>query len=312
MSIVIIAPGKNNLQEWQAGLKKLLAEAGHNVPVYTSAEQIENKDRVKMAITWKHPKGSLQSFTHLQLVASMGAGVDHIIQDDTISRNLKIVRVKDDQLAQSMTEYVLAQVLAIKRRLAYFRNQQQQKVWAYTDKPEREIVVGILGLGQLGMHTAKHLQLLGIPVRGYAQSSKFLDFPTYTPEELKQFLSKVNVLICMLPLTATTNNMLNSDFFNLCNKNTILINVARGKIVHEPDLVTALNNGNLESAILDVFEQEPLPENHPFWSMPNVTITPHISSITNPLAAIPQLANNYINLIEGEPLKNEVSWQKQY
>ena len=174
--------------------------------------------------------------------------------------------------------------------------------------------VGIMGLGFLGTHTAKTLHSLGVKVIGWSQSPKQLSEIRYFAGagEFKDFLAQTDILVCMLPLTPNTQNILNLNNFNCLPKGAYLINIGRGEHLVENDLLAALDSGQLTGACLDVFRQEPLPPEHPFWLHPRIRVTPHIASVTNPATALPQILENYRRMRAGEPLLNCVDVQKGY
>jgi glyoxylate/hydroxypyruvate reductase A len=313
MAIVLIAPTKNNLDYWQEALRAEAEKTGIEVPVWIGPE-VEDPARVKMAVVWKHQPQSLYQYPSLQLVSSMGAGVDHILKDQNMPAHWQLSRIVDPQLTSSMSNYLLAAVLGYHKRLDEWQKQQQQKVWAYSDEPELALRIGVLGMGELGSDIAGKLAGLGFPVFGYSNSFKKLPgVKSYAGEDqLAPFLSQVNVLICLLPLTEKTRNFLDRSFFSKCRKGTFLINVARGEHLVEADLLWALEQEYLSRAMLDVFREEPLPTSHPFWSHPQISITPHIASVTDPSAAIPQIIENYHRLMNDEEPVNKINRSRGY
>lgn len=313
MSLVIIAPSKKNTAYWQQRLHEILLEKGADVKVEVWPE-VEKPEEVLMAVTWKHPLESLYAYPHLKLISSMGAGVDHILKDPNLPMHWRVVRIVDEQLARSMSNYLLATTLSYHKQLYHYYNIQQEHRWGYSENPEIELRPGIMGLGELGSDIAQKLQELGFEVSGYSRTPKELSgVTTYAgEEELDSFLAQVNLLICLLPLTDETRNLLNYEFFKRCSKGTFLINVARGEHLVEEDLIKALDEGLLAGVTLDVFRQEPLPKEHPFWKHPKVFITPHIASVTNPDAAIPQVAENYVRMLRNKPLLNQINRMSGY
>ena len=307
MSLVIIAPSKNNTDYWKERLQEELRERGVEDAVEIWP-QVEKPDEVLMAVTWKHPQQSLYTYPHLKVVSSMGAGVDHILKDEHLPLHWQIVRIVDPQLTRGMSNYLLAAVLNYHKQIYHFYDLQQTHSWGYSETPEIDLQPGILGLGELGTDIGIKLNTLGFKVSGYSRSRKELEgIITFAGEdELEAFLQQTNLLICLLPLTPETRDFLNIDFFRKCKKGTYLINVARGSHLVEEDLLQALDEGLLAGATLDVFRQEPLPQDHPFWDHPKVLITPHIASVTNPDAAIPQVAENYVRMLQAKPLQNKV------
>ena len=308
--MVLIAPTRDT-SVWVKGLKAIDPE----LEIYTHPEVPEEaKAGIRCAVTWLHPKGSLGEFPNLELVCSMGAGVDHLIDDPDIAPETPMTRIVDPALAWSMSNFCLTALLNYHRQWQHFVEQQADKRWAQKDECELELRVGVLGLGFLGQDLAQKVAQLGFYVAGYSQSPKEVDgVESFAgPDQLDDFLGKVNALVCLLPLTDDTESFLNKAFFARCQPGTYLINVARGSHLVEDDLIPALEAGHLSGAVLDVFRKEPLPADHPFWSDSRITVTPHHASLTNPQAAIPQIMENYQRMVQGEPLKNEVDKGKGY
>ena len=301
MSIAIISPGRD-VSFWI----KTFNEADPDIDIQVFPD-IRDKDSVELVILWQHPKGILKEFPNLKLICSMGAGVDHILSDPEIPRSLPITRIVDPGLTIPMTNYVVMAVLNFHRQLYRYQSNQRKKIWDMSN-PELKVNVGVMGVGALGSDVIEKLKILGFSVFGFGNSPKSnIDFPYFYGDELTQFLSKVNLIICMLPLTPKTENILNLDFFRKCNKGTYIINVARGNHLVEEDLLTAIDEGHVSGAFLDVYRKEPLPVDHPFWNVEEITLTPHIASVTNPGSAIPQIIENYKRLKSNTPLMNQIN-----
>ncbi len=266
------------------------------------------------ALTWMHSEGALQDYPNLKWASSMGAGVDQFLNDAKVPAHIIITRLVTDQLAESMFEYVQTAVLYFFRQLDAYRNDQIQKVWRPLPAPSKlNLTIGIMGLGKLGKYLAEQFSNDGFQVVGWARSQKNIHNVTcYDQKALPDFLAKTNMLVCMLPLTEDTENILNADLFAQLPKGAHVINVARGAHLVEQDLIDALDSEQLSGACLDVFRTEPLPKAHPFWSHQNILITPHISSQTDPREVIPQILENYNRLQNGEVLLNLVDLERGY
>jgi glyoxylate/hydroxypyruvate reductase A len=171
-----------------------------------------------------------------------------------------------------------------------------------------------MGLGHLGGKTATMLQQLGLQVNGWSQSPKHFQGIRHFQGEAQftDFLSNTDILICMLPLTPQTTHILNRHTFQHLRHGAYLINVGRGQHLVEQDLLDALASGQLSGACLDVFQHEPLPPDHPFWTHQQIKVTPHIASVTNPETAVTQLYDNYLRAISGQPMHNLVDVAKGY
>lgn len=309
MSLLIVCPGRDP-ENWVKKLKE--QHPGMNIYVYP--EDHENEE-VEFALTWNHPRGLFKNYPNLKVIASMGAGVDHIVNDDGLPEEVVITRVVDDRLTQDMSDFVLSQVMAHIRGLHYYTKAQAKKKWDRFQyrKPE-DTKVGIMGIGVLGNAVTDKLYKNGFRVYGWSRTEKSCENVTsfHGKEQLEDFLQNSEILICLLPLTEDTENILNADLFDMLPQGAYVINVARGQHLVEHDLMEMINNGHLSGASLDVFREEPLPEEHPFWEHSKINITPHIASLTSPASVVPQIVENYERMMENEPLKNTVERDKGY
>ena len=306
MSIAIVSPGRDP-QVWIDALRVHSPEI--DLQIYPA---IEHPESVEMALLWQHPPGYLSSFPNLKLISSLGAGVDHILSDSAIPTDLPIVRIVDEKLTWSMTNYVIMGVFNYHRQFVRYQEDQKQTIWDMSN-PEIPVRIGVMGVGALGGDVLDKLNGLGFEVVGFGLSPKEdFRYLYFCKEQLEEFLSQVNVLVCLLPLTPDTEGILNLQLFEKCHPGTYLINVARGKHLVEEDLLVALNKGYLRGALLDVYQVEPLPKSHPFWTEKRIQVTPHIASVTNPKAASPQIIENYNRLKAGVPLLNLVNRTRGY
>lgn len=308
MSIVIISD--RDPKAWIRALKNRNPDLDLRVYPHDS-----NREEVEYALVWNHPPGVFTEYPNLKVVASMGAGVDHILRDPELPANIILTRIVDEQLATDMAEFVLALVMDHLRNLSFHQQQENLQQW----KPASylrisEVEVGIMGMGNLGLTVAKKLSLTGFRVHGWARSAKDVEnIKVYTGREnLPGFLARSPVLVCLLPLTANTENILDKQLFRQLPQNAFLINVARGGHLVEEDLLEMIRNGHLRGAALDVFTREPLPGGHPFWKDPRIKITPHIASVTKPVAVVSQVLDNYNRMKQSEPLKNTVEQSRGY
>jgi len=306
MSLAIISPGRDP-QEWIEVIKKEKPDL--DIQVYPN---INNPEKVEAVMVWQHPSGILSEFPNLKLVSSMGAGVDHILTDKEIPSEVPIVRIVDEKLTWSMTNYVVMGVLNFHRQIRRYQKDQDEKVWDMSN-PEIPVTIGVMGVGALGGDVVDKLRSMDFEVLGYGFSEKTgLDYSYFSKDRLEEFLNEINVLICLLPLTEDTEDILNKELFEKCNPGTYIINVARGKHLVDEDLIEALDSGHLSGALLDVYRVEPLPKDHPFWAHEKIQFTPHIASVTNPQAAAPQVLENLDRLKEGKELLNLVDREKGY
>ncbi|MEA1896904.1 MAG: glyoxylate/hydroxypyruvate reductase A [Bacteroidota bacterium] len=306
MSIAIIAPGRNTEE-----LVEHIRSMKHSVEVSVYPN---HKLDASMAIVWNQPKGLLAEFKNLKLVSSLGAGVEHICKEE-LAEKIKVSRIVDPDLSSSMVKYINLVVLYYQKNFQLHIDQNEKKLWKSTEKPDRELKVGILGAGEMGQEVAKSLYNLGFEVLTFSNTDKEIEgVLSYNSSDhtITDFVSMVNCLICLLPLTPQTENILNFGLFQSLPKSSILINVARGGHLVEGDLFKAIESGYISDACLDVFREEPLPASHPFWNHENILVTPHIASITNQKNAAAIVLENYKRLKNNQSLLYEVDRRKGY
>ncbi|MBX2871719.1 MAG: glyoxylate/hydroxypyruvate reductase A [Saprospiraceae bacterium] len=294
--------------------QQLIEALGQQVPVW-SYPNIPQPEVVKMVILWKHPKGVLNQFPNLKLISSFGAGVEHILTDDSISKNIPVTRIVDDSLSRSMRNYVLMAVLNIQRQFRQLQKNQALGKWEKPAVVELPLRIGILGLGALGGRIASDLLTLGFEVSGYSRSPKNIKgLTSFTSDSkpLHDYLTQINLLVNILPRTPATEGMLNLDILSKMPKGSFLVNVGRGSQLVEADLLKAIQLGYIQEAWLDVFSQEPLPIDHPFWETEQIVITPHIASVTDQAEAARIIGDNYRRMETGQDLLFEVDREKGY
>lgn len=309
MAIQIISKRIDN-EVWLKLIKKALPDED----IYLYPDEGDRAE-VTYALAWKPPEGIFMRYPNLQAVASMGAGVDHILKDGQFPRDLPVTRVTDEFLTKDMGEYVLAMTLNYLRNYNDLRSAQTKHEWKHgLYRRLSDVSVGIMGLGVLGEYTANLLSDLGCNVIGWSRTAKDLKGIQcyHGQDQFEDFLSKSEVLVCLLPLTKETAGILNKQTFSMLPNGAYIINVARGQHLIDEDLLEMIDSGHLAGAALDVFHQEPLSADHPFWSNEKITITPHVASFTKPASVIPQLVDNYKRLSNGKPLVNVVSVDKGY
>jgi len=250
----------------------------------------------------------------LKVVQSVGAGIDHLLHTK-IPDSIKVTRIVDPALKQEMFEHVLACVMtSMKNLLTYYKDQVRKEWKPTTYQNIKETTITILGLGEIGKLVAEQFVALGFQVKGWSNSPKNINgVESFSGKEgLNAAVSKTNFIVNILPLTDDTEGILNKDFFKECSDHTVLVNVGRGAHLVEKDLLIAIEEKQIKEAYLDVFVEEPLPENHPFWTNENIYVTPHIASVTNATTALKQVADNYNRMKNNEALLNEVSLERGY
>jgi glyoxylate/hydroxypyruvate reductase A len=273
------------------------------------------RDDIDIALVATPPPGTLARLGKAKLIQSLWMGVEKLLADPSLPRNVPLSRLVDPGMVAAMSETVLAHVLDWHRRLYRYRQQQQEGRWhRFRQYLASDHTVGILGLGELGTDAARKLLALGFKVAGWSRRPKALaEIESFSGEQgLEELLRKTHVLVCLLPLTEQTRGIVNAKTLSLMPKGGGLINVARGAHVVVPDLIEALDSEHLAHAYLDVFDTEPLPEPSPLWRHPGVTITPHAAALTEPRTAVARIAANVERIRRGEAPLNTVDFEAGY
>jgi glyoxylate/hydroxypyruvate reductase A len=267
------------------------------------------------AVLWAPTPALLDHLAHVKAIFLMGAGVDAILKFGDALPEVPVIRLGDAGMGEQMAEYVAYAVLRYFRRFDEYEQQARQGVWnPLAARKKEEFTVGVLGLGKLGVPVVQALRQLGFPVRGWSRTAR--DLPGVDcyagMDSLDAFLSGTRVLVCMLPLTPETTNLLDRARLARLPEGAYLVNVARGAQVAEPDLLALIRSGHIAGATLDVFRNEPLPAPHPFWSEPRISITPHISALTIREEAVRQIAHKITMLEQGEHVADVVDRKRGY
>jgi glyoxylate/hydroxypyruvate reductase A len=293
-----------------------LAEIGPQLNVRVHGRDEYDADDIDYVLTFRPPHGVLKSLSHLKVTFSLGAGVDGILADPEYPRQVPLVRFVDRTLSREMAQYCVMHVLIHYRMQRFFDRAQAERAWRQALLPKRaqDTRVGILGLGEIGTLTAERLRDLHFTVAGWSRNRRNVSgVESFAGEnELSTFLARTDILICLLPLTPDTREILNADLFAQLPADAFVINVARGGHLVEPDLMAAIDSGHLSGAALDVFHTEPLPEGSPLWSHPKITVTPHIAAISEPRVAAQYVADGIARFERGEALENVVDPARGY
>ncbi|MBV9523508.1 MAG: glyoxylate/hydroxypyruvate reductase A [Alphaproteobacteria bacterium] len=270
---------------------------------------------VEIALVWAPPRGLLASLPALKLIISLGAGVDHLLADPDLPRDVPIMRLVDPHMIGEMSEYLMLQILRLHRQDPTYAAQQRQRVWReHVQPPASARRIGILGLGRYGADAAAKLAGLGFDVAGWSRRPKAVaGIRCFDGKAgFDALLRRTDILVCLLPLTHETADILDGRAFALMPRGGAIVNVGRGGHLVEGDLLAALDSGQLGAAILDVVREEPLPAAHPIWRHPRIILTPHVAAATNPLTAAPIVADAIHRLRAGRPIPDLVDRDREY
>ncbi|MDJ1157608.1 glyoxylate/hydroxypyruvate reductase A [Chelatococcus sp. SYSU_G07232] len=242
------------------------------------------------AVSWKHPHGIFRRLPNLKAIFSLGAGVDHILEDPDLP-DVPILRVVDNDLTNRMSEYVVLHALAHLRQFRRYEAQQRERLWE-DDRYQpaaADVRVGVMGLGVLGQDAARKLAVMGFDVAGWSRTPKTIaGLITYAGDDgLGPFLARTDILVVLLPLTEDTRGIIDHALLSGLARDgrlggPVLINAGRGGLQRQADILRALDEGVLAAASLDVFESEPLPVDSPLWAHPRVVVTPHNAAMSDP------------------------------
>lgn len=263
----------------------------------------------ELAVARRPSKNLLLREPGIQAIFSLTAGVDALLNLPGLTDDVAMFRLEDAGMAAQMAEYAAYAVIRASRQFAQYEGLKQQARWQPLAPIKRsQWPIGVLGMGVMGARVAQTLAALDYPVAGWSRSGKPLPgVETFAGnEQLPAFLARTRVLINTLPLTDETQGILCRDTLSQLLPDAHLVNVGRGDHLVEEDLLALLDSGHIAGATLDVFRQEPLPADHPFWRHPNVTITPHTSATTLRDETLVQIAEKINSFMRGEPVSGRV------
>ncbi|MBL23263.1 MAG: glyoxylate/hydroxypyruvate reductase A [Rhodospirillaceae bacterium] len=278
-------------------------------------EEPGDLDEIDIALVWKPPQGALKKFPKLKAIFSVGAGVDALLGDPELPAGVPVCRMVDESLTRGMVEFTVLHVLRHHRDQPLLDANQRAGTWkAFVSPLASERRVGVMGLGVIGGAAAEALAALGFETVGWSRGPKEIEGVEcfHGEEGMTDFLQGTEILVCLLPLTPETENILDQKIFRQLPSGACLINAGRGGQQVEEDILDALDSGQLGYVTLDVFQEEPLPKAHPFWDHPRVTITPHNAAITEARSATKIVVENIRRLEDGRPLINLVDRSAGY
>ena len=300
----------DNQDEFLKSLKKKFLH--HKI--FTLNQNI-SLDKIEVALVWNLPDKILKKLKNLKIIFSLGAGVDHILNLSSY-KNTPIIRIQDPNMQSRMLNHVLSQILIYQLKINEYSKGQQKNIWLderYTVL-NKDLTIGILGFGYLGKFIANKLKSLDYNIIGYKNtvSPRKSSISLYYKESLKTFLKLSDVVVCMLPATIETRDLINKSFLNQMKKQSLLINVGRGSSLNEIDLLKHSEQNKYFFASLDVFKTEPLPKNSKLWKNQNITITPHVAAITDVDSSTNYIYRKFEQFIINGKIKSNVKIKNGY
>jgi glyoxylate/hydroxypyruvate reductase A len=309
MLTVLFAASDANWAEYAAPLRQAMADAGLTATLTRDADPAA-VDYIIYAPS--SPVQDFAPFTRCKAVLSLWAGVERIVGNATLTQPL--CRMVDPGLTEGMVEWVVGHTL--RHHLGMDRHiVNPSRIWDPTCPPlARERPVAMLGMGQLGTACARALTALNFPVTGWSRTAKHIPgIPCLHGEDgLEQALRGAQIVVTLLPRTPGTENTLNARSLSCLPHGAVILNPGRGALIDDDALLAALETGQVGHATLDVFRTEPLPQDHPFWSHPRVTVTPHIAADTRAPSASRVIAENIRRGEAGTPLLHQVDRAQGY
>lgn len=286
--------------ERQEAFRRVFEAELPQVEFVTDPESVDPA-RVRYLMSWTFPDDVATRYPNLELVFSTGAGVDQLA-GYRFARETRVVRTVEPGIIDMVRDYAVMAVLALHRDLPGYLEQQARREWKARDfvwADERR--VGVLGLGELGRATLAALRPFGFTLAGWSRTEKRIDGVEcfHASKGLDDFLAGTDILISLLPLTPATEGLLKADLFAKLPRGAGLIQLGRGRQLHQSSLLEALDSGQISSAILDVTDPEPLPADDPLWSHPRVIVTPHVAGYTRAGSAAEATVRNLRRHLDG-------------
>ena len=308
---LLVYTAASNTAAWVEALSRAIP--GASISIWP--EDATGATGADYALVWKPPLELLAKLGSTKAIFNLGAGVDSL---QSIPRSLQavpLIRLEDAGMAEQMAEYVAHAVLRRYREFDTYAQSQRDAIWQPRHRLDKSgFRVGILGIGVLGVAVAGALASFGFPIDGWSRSRKQIsDVRSFAGRaELAEFLGRCRVLVCMLPLTAETREMLNHATLSQLSQGAYLVNVSRGALLVDEDLLALIESGAISGATLDVFQEEPLPPSHAFWHHPSITVTPHVSAVTRIEESVAQIAAKIRRLEAGLPVSGIVDRARCY
>ncbi|WDZ94122.1 glyoxylate/hydroxypyruvate reductase A [Herbaspirillum sp. WKF16] len=312
--LLVKSGGAAAVEEWRAGLAEF--SAGLPLEVRWWDDPAVDPQAVEYALVWQPEAGRLARYPNLKAILSSAAGVDHILADPELPAALPVVRMVTPETRQRMAEFTVMASLMLQKDMPRMIAQQARRDWVEFASPRsaREMRVGVMGLGALGLACARMHAAIGFAVAGWARSPRDeAGMDCYAgAAQLPDFLARTDILICLLPDTPDTHHIIDARLLAQLPAGAMIVNVGRGSHVHAPDLLAALDAGHIGAALLDVFEREPLPPDAPFWRHPRIMVTPHAAATPSRRERARQAAATILALRAGKTPEHVYDRERGY
>ena len=273
-------------------------------------------DDAEIALVWGPPDGRLSELSELKLAVSLGQGVDHLMVPGKLPDDIPLIRIVDPDMSHALSQWVILAALDHLRDGPMYREQARQRIFSsHSQRQTRGLPLAVYGMGAIGSMIATRLADIGFQVHGWSRSERpqaGVITMHHGHAGFDKLLSTCQLHVCILPLTGETWHIFGADAFAAMPRGAYFINGGRGAQVDEAALLQAIVSGHIAGATLDVFEHEPLPDNHPFWDESRITIWPHVAAQTNPETAAQQVADAIMAVQAGHVPANLVDRQRGY
>lgn len=307
---LLMRPGREPAENWIRVLNEALPDL--ECRVWPDAG---NRDEIEFVIANQLPPGEFGTMPNLKFVASTAVGVERLLKDESLARDVPILRQVNPERAATMAGWVLYHVLRQHRRFDEYRTNQAERLWEHLRyaAPE-DVSVGVMGLGTLGGRAARTIRDLRYSVAGWARTRHDINgIEAFAgPDEFPAFLARTQILVSILPNTKATAGLLDAEALAQLPEGAYVINAGRGTLIDEDALLEAMDSGHISGAALDVFATEPLPDDHPFWTHPKVTVTPHYSCMGRAAYGLEKIIDGIRRVRAGQPLDNVVNRAEGY
>ena len=282
---------------WREALSKELPEL--NITCYPD---MSDAAAIHYGVVWGHPFGDLKRYPNLRAIFSLGAGMEHLLNDPELPE-VPLISLGDPAMSQDMANYALYWVIDFHRHMQHYRAEQMRQQWNRLETPPtNDFNVLVLGLGRIGQHVAELIQQAGFNVTGWDFKSKTAAALSTVSgnDALSELLPSTNVVISCLALNERSHQLINADFLAQLPMGSHVVNISRGGVIDEDALLDALDSDRLNGAALDVFSIEPLPSEHRLWTHSKVNVTPHMAGPTHISSAASVIAENIRRMERGE------------